>query len=572
MNIESIKANGLNINLAIKLAEIIKPDKYRSFTDLLIEIMLRRQVEFNLSDERIIMEAKALVNNLPIISVRPASELSYPAVSSPNGIFFSYEYFFPAIDGDKEMAETLYEVLVHEVYHSIAEHDSGSAFMVEEYDSRGMNELLNEAAANRAAKNYSPSEKKYGIRRTEGYTYLTIFSPVLAAAFGTSEKELLAAGISSKANLEVLNLLLKHTNHESKSFSETKEKAKNLIVSTSKQFEILHNLYFARNPKDKIPKKEMPKYIEAALTAITTNLIQLINFRIENDIRDITPETVSEYAYSYKSVGAMISFILKQYVKWNFISLDQANKIMQNVLPNFKGLQDRILGLQAVSKMEDKSSLSPKTLQVLYGCARGGSLIANTELAKHFGIEIPEDKEDAVKKIDTSSREKYTKDEDWATTYWSNDFSTKSISKAFEFEAKYLLKIDKLFAFKTFFKKLLYRAKSFVSKPRKEEQPTNVNDIDSRSISPFNTANNQIVFINESEYSNIIDSSSKVFLEQLKLVNNPDSCKDNNFKDINQILNQYLDEDEKAPEPTNPNQFNIYPVTDRNNIDDGPDL
>lgn len=67
--------NNFNVDYEEQLKKIIKPEQYHEFTNLLIEIILKRQSEFDLPYDIMIEEANNMVKHLNTIKFVPKNKL-----------------------------------------------------------------------------------------------------------------------------------------------------------------------------------------------------------------------------------------------------------------------------------------------------------------------------------------------------------------------------------------------------------------------------------------------------------------------------------------------------------------
>lgn len=474
--------NKLNSNLEIMLRGIIKESQYHEFTDVLIEIMLRRQSEFNLPVGRMIAEAENLVRSLPAIMIVPNSQLANPrwsAQSGPDGIKIGYDSYKYVLSGDKYRAESLYETLTHEVYHSIAMNDrGGTAFSNNQFESRGLNELINEAAANRAARNYSNDEKRRGIRRTDGYNNLTRFSPLIARCFGLTEKEFLAAGISIRGEYALLDQLLNGTqNYDQRRNSLVTQKGKNLIKSVSYQVELLHNIDIPMKRSQVIPENRKPEYRTAALTGLINNLIDMVNFRIENNINYPDKNMVEGFAYTYKGIVGFVNEILNQYQNENLISPDQVSFIKQQSETRLFELAKRVVGLKEASDMI-RRGINPQMIPEMVFLAKTGQLMT-PQNAGRFGIQMPQNMYGNAYQINTDKVHRRVLREDFGPRYWYNGPVCEEVQRIFEERSRYLRPNEPSQQKKSFFDKV----KDFFRKLR-GNQPKELPDPEFHNIPP----------------------------------------------------------------------------------------
>ena len=438
--------NGLNQNLENKLRSIITYDKYKDFTALIIEILLRRQEEFGLSESRLMYEARNLVKRLPGIEIVHSSELAHPqavAQSSIEGIKISYEYFSEVLSGNKYLAEYLYETLTHEIYHSIALNDYGETGVFNfGFESRGLNELINEAAANRASNNYTSYERQTGIRRTGSYRDLTLLSPLLARSFGVTEREFLSSGINENGEYDLLRIATQNamTSDVDKN-AEYCKNIKNLITAISYQIDMLHNIEMPMDKSQIIPEEQKSSYRTEILKKIIGACINLVSYRLENDARYPSREMVEDYAYSYKGIAGFVNNILEQYKNMGLINDNQINEIKRENEPQILQLCDRILGLNEVTKVAF-SGKSQKTVNEMIFLAKKGYLMSIPQIAHDYGVTIPQDKYRAIWSIDTTRRHNQIVQEDFRNRKWNNEPVITMTKQVFRASSKKLREID----------------------------------------------------------------------------------------------------------------------------------
>lgn len=440
------EVNDLNKDYAEKLSNIITQDRFNEFTDLIIEILLRRQKEFDISEERLIHEAKNLVKRLPEIQIVHKNELSnknWCAQFDSGGIKIGFEYYSDVLNDNKETALRLYETLTHEIYHLIAMNDKRETGVFNTlFDSRGLNELIDEAAANRASINYSQNEKQYGLRKTYGYKELTLFSPILARSFGVTEREFLSAGISEDGHYSLLKILDRYADkNDSDAFIIYDERAKNYIKTISKQFEMLHNIGSPMNKKQVINERKKPKYRTELLKSIFKTLINLVNFRLINDARIPNKEIVEEYAYSFNEIVSYANVILNEYTKRGLINLKQTNEIKKEMVSQLLELCDRILGINEVARAVS-SGKTPQVINEMLFYAKNGKLTNDPDIAKTYEVVriLPQNKGLAISNIDTRRIHSQILENDFRPEYWNNEPVLNMITDIYKVKSKEFIK------------------------------------------------------------------------------------------------------------------------------------
>ena len=417
--------NNLNQDYRKQLEKIIKPQKYHECTDLLINIILRRQREFDIPYERMIAEANNLVQYLDkirIVSKKKMGNPQWEAQFNPTtkSIDFSYDFVLGILKGNSYDLDVLFEVLTHEVFHLIAcgeFYETG--FKNNMFDSRGLNELFNECAANRCAINYSQLDFNRKIRSTQGYGNLTIFSPLIASAFGVTEKEMLSAGISKGSAYSVRDLITKNMYDSNQTLDDgTRIYAEEFVKTLSKQIEVLHNIDIPMNKKQVVPENQKPIARSNTLTAMFNNLINISSFRLQNDIRPLTSDVVAEYAYSFKAMVGYINTTLDEYKNRNLISEQQVEEIKNSTLMQLEDLYNRIIGLREITKAMGSKDVTEIQEMLVY--AKNGTLIGDNKCASYYGIVLQKNKLDELYDIDTSQQEYKVKNTDFELNHWFN--------------------------------------------------------------------------------------------------------------------------------------------------------
>lgn len=415
--------NNFNVDYEEQLKKIIKPEQYHEFTNLLIEIILKRQSEFDLPYDIMIEEANNMVKHLNTIKFVPKNKLAnhnWVAQYShaTHSIYISKEFAKKAINGNINLLYDLYEILTHEVYHAIATDDFGnSGFYNKKFESRGFNELINECAANMCSFGYSQADLKRGIRKTNGYVNLTLFSPLIARSLGVTEKIFLTAGISKNAEYKIRDLITKNMHYSDQPLDDKlRIQTENFIISLSKQVDILHNLDCPMNASQINSEDQKPYFREKALTSMIDNIIQIASFRIEHDIRPINSDLVAEYAYSYKGIVGYVNEILGAYKARGLISEQQINTIENATSQQLEELCNRIIGLREVTiSIGTKDN---KHIQEMINYAKKGILIGNSQCAKYYDVVLPQNKIAEIYNINTTTQHRRVVNADFEIKLW----------------------------------------------------------------------------------------------------------------------------------------------------------
>lgn len=238
---------------------------------ILKEIIKRRIEEYELMPEELKEDMVSLCENLNKIEFAPIND-------HPNylGAFYRKEKKIVintlAYDkmlsnyGSKYALEKLYETLTHEVYHAMGvETDRDNLDYGKDrfahYDDFGygiyqvaLMETIIETAADRTSSDRSKEDFINHKKQTDGYSDLTFIVPVLATAFGVSEREFLKKGLRSREKL-ILFLDKKIGNVE---------KTKLLLNQVEFSLGTLHREFYNKPTKNnergmEVLREEMPK-------------------------------------------------------------------------------------------------------------------------------------------------------------------------------------------------------------------------------------------------------------------------------------------------------------------------
>lgn len=186
----------------ISMPEQIKP--------LLVEVLLRRAREFDLSSQDIYQDMISLCNNLKKIEISKMPK----GYESAAGVYMGQEktiriapkYLRQALNtGDYE---TLYEIFTHEVYHALCADENGQDRLVSynkycnQYNAT-LREAIVEKAADRCVFSRNPKEKTapYLHQNKFGYSDITFITDAIEATYGVTEKAFLKHAIMGRDRL-----------------------------------------------------------------------------------------------------------------------------------------------------------------------------------------------------------------------------------------------------------------------------------------------------------------------------------------------------------------------------------
>lgn len=182
----------------------------RDFKPILVDILLRRAYEFDLTPYEIQTDMSTLMNSLKSIKIGKMSRKYSTAVGiyKPNKkeITLREDVVREALRGSEEDLDNLYVTLTHEVYHALARDVNGNDRLasINLYNGKRNSTLLEaivETAADRTVFARTERDRSHFKKDTKGYPEMTFVVPVLAATYGVTEREFLKHAIMGRANL-----------------------------------------------------------------------------------------------------------------------------------------------------------------------------------------------------------------------------------------------------------------------------------------------------------------------------------------------------------------------------------
>lgn len=278
-------------------------NKYEEFSDIIVDITLKRAYTFGFSEEEILKDVDSLLKNCD--KIKFSKNFSSPTVMghvilSKKLLEINASFF----QKDKNY-EKMYEVLTHEIYHDMSAKEddktkikyTGLQFIDELGKKRGimLNEVFNECAADLATITKKSRDEENLNKKTIGYSSYTFVVPMLANALGVSVNELTKVGISSRENL--IKFML------SKIPSDEKEE----FFTSFDKFEYhLDQLKLLNSKKSDELSEDDKLNLENSHNEISNFAINLLYGTIIKDNREISKELQLEYEYRRRNVSKII--------------------------------------------------------------------------------------------------------------------------------------------------------------------------------------------------------------------------------------------------------------------------
>ncbi len=339
-----------NEKLLALIKSKIPQDKYGDFTELVYEIILRRAYTFGLSEETISQEIDTLLANCETIQFSTNFDKDTTIghiILSKKLLEINSKYFEKNPDFEK-----MYETLTHEVYHGMSAHKTdknktytGLQFFDENGNKCGkaLNEAFNEYAADMASCNVNQATEEKYYRITYAYSDITFIVPLLAAAVGVTEKEIVKHGITSRDDLMEFML------------SKIPEAKRADFQTDFKKFEVqLEVLKEVSLKKSSELTEDDKKNAENAYGKIAYFAYNTFEASIINDKRPLTKELQEEYEFRNNALRVIL-FRKRNYL--TRLMLPDATSRVHDVLYAKQGpINTMVVALNHVTRISDHVS------------------------------------------------------------------------------------------------------------------------------------------------------------------------------------------------------------------------
>ena len=264
---------------SISMPEQMKP--------LLVEVLLRRAKEFELTSQDIYQDMVSLCNNLNKIEIAKMPK----GYESAAGVYMGQEktikiapqYLKRALNtGDYE---TLYEIFTHEVYHALCVDENGQDRLVSynkycnQYNAT-LREAIVEKAADRCVFSRNPNEKTapYLHQNKFGYSDITFITDAIEATYGVTEKAFLKHAIMGRERLvEFLSAVS----------NEDKVETMDFLDRVEMNYTRLHSALYGKPP-------QKGKVLETTITDTMSSIYMICEDQIQKRIKNYEIEDFSD--------------------------------------------------------------------------------------------------------------------------------------------------------------------------------------------------------------------------------------------------------------------------------------
>lgn len=368
-------------------------DKFYPMQPLLIDILLKRAYVFKLTNEESFMEAKRLMDNVDRF------EFIKDEYSSVGGCFYPDRR---KVTINMDLAKTykaFYRTLTHELFHVLSTH-------IKYYDSEMNKEVIENCTKENLQKDAQktlcsgiledpPRDDSYKVgimeafnetatslivndsrdvytSKHKAYHSITFIPHLLSAAIGTSDRELIYAGIQSAYKLnEIVTSRLRE--------KQDIERAKIITGSLSTTVEYLHDFLIGNKPQASFSK--VTEYKKSILEATICNTYLMAQLQVNKDNREISSDFLNELIVRYNKMDKVALTAVRQNFFLNYDKFEQI-KGCKNEMMN------EIFGVYVIKELKGKIT-DNDILERYTKCAKEGKIYElSDELKAKFNIDL----------------------------------------------------------------------------------------------------------------------------------------------------------------------------------------
>ena len=377
------------------IKQYITKEQYGNFAIILEEIFQRRAYEFNFSSEHIAEELSYFCNNIKKIEF--ASNLKVGKTSRTMGVYIPAEccirinqdYFneFKKTASIQDFGERIFQTLTHECYHAIEYRHpyQGLSYydpIEDEWKGTALDEIFVETAADRASTSRTSEDAQKYRRNTNGYPNLTFLTNMLSASIGTTEKELLRAGIQNRDELMTVFY---------SQFPDTiieKQESHDILENIESCLDVVYNIsYYSGEGKTAIQIEMDKELIEESLINLYKNIFGLAEMQIANIETEVSLKDISHLVYRYKKLDKIMQDSLSEFEWYGDIEHGVAKRIISKTEIIKTKMMNQIVGLEILAKQGYKIKDSER-IKEFTNIAKKGDLLEYIPLLKEYGIEV----------------------------------------------------------------------------------------------------------------------------------------------------------------------------------------
>lgn len=374
-------------------ANIRRMEINKEFKPLLVDIMMRRAIAFNLSLQEIYRDMLVLANNLTKIEV---GQIPDDYEGNVTGLYYSNERKILIsqeivkkiiISENMENYEEVYDTLMHEVFHALAMDENGNntistinRYTNEVYTS--LEEAIVSKAVDRCMHGRRVKEEEnfpFFHQNKGAYTDITYITDLLEATYGVSEKAFLRHAIQGKKNLaEFLSSVSGESIDESLGY----------IDKIETNYSILHKTLYESG----FEGKELEDRVKDSLIAGFLVSYWTMYRCIENlDVSDLDTfgYRIERFKFGYNKMGELLRHVTKDF-DYRF----RNNNVSSYIFDLIKGTQEEGgLKLNIISEiLKNKEKIPNEDLVKMLNFAKmerkEKKAFEEEELFEKYGIEL----------------------------------------------------------------------------------------------------------------------------------------------------------------------------------------
>lgn len=339
-----------NRKLDIILSRYITPKRYGDYYAVIKEVFQRRAYEYEFTESEIKAQVANFVDNVKTVALVPDSVIEDDAgayVPKDEAIYLNKDYLIELERSGKspeEIGEEILETFTHEIYHAIVDRDddvglSHYDYTTHTYTGNALDEIFTEVSADRASISRTSKEAEMYRAETTGYSDITFVVNMLSAGLGTTEKEILKAGIQDRDHLRRL-FYSKFDSVSNAQFAEFE-----MFDKLESSLDVVYNCIYNSEEVDPSTNSQV---LSTALASLYGSAYNLAIFQISNNRQEVDQEYVSSVAYRFYKMEKIMQDSLSNFRDKECISDEQVEYInyMTHVLRGT--MAHKVLELQGI--------------------------------------------------------------------------------------------------------------------------------------------------------------------------------------------------------------------------------
>ena len=345
----------------------------KKFQPYIVDILLRRAYQYNLSPEEIRNDVKALNSSLKKFKVVS------PKILGSSSINAAYYPFFKTIKINKNMLkgfnspEILYETFAHELFHALSRDPktgkdklSGNANRYSGKYNSSLLETIVEKSSYKIVFGTKQNNAYYN-NNSYGYNDMTFILDAIEAVYGVNEQALLKNSIQSRNQTATFL---------SNSIKENKDDTLDFLDQIEMAFSRLHTTLYTKEGEKLSPEK-MANELQISLCDMKRVCEQKLSDRIENLSFNQIDE-IDNIAFDYNKLNAIFTERCNYFDTYMSYGKDFQTNITQHMNSNKflnNDTKKALIKIKDIRQInEKKDSIDPKLAERLFTWGKYGNL------------------------------------------------------------------------------------------------------------------------------------------------------------------------------------------------------